>query len=170
MSLSDINIYIIVPILAAIISGGLTVWGVILTIKEDNKIRKKDIRIQNEPLFYVLDPNQDYDNTNIKEFDFKAIEEATGYIQILIKNTDKTPFVLEYVFINNKIYLPQNGTVVDKNDICYLNVHTNDNLLSNKRNEAFIAIKDVLNVEYKYKLNYSKEKNYFISGILSDDI
>ena len=169
MSLSDINIYIIVPILAAIISGGLTVWGVILTIKEDNKIRKEDIRIQNEPLFYILDPNQDYDSTNIKEFDFKAIEEATGYIQILIKNTDKTPFVLEYVSINNKVYLPQNGTVVDKNDIFYLNVHTNDNLMANKVNKAYIAIKDVLNIEYKYKLIYSKEKNYFASGILSDE-
>ncbi len=160
---------VIIPIVASAIGGGLTVWGVILTIKEDNKIRKEDIRIQNEPLFYILDPNQDYDTTNIKEFDFKSVEQASGYIQILLKNTDKTPFVLEYININGKTYLPQNGTVVDKNDLFYLNVHTNDNLMANKKNTAFIAIKDVLNIEYKYKLNYSKEKNYFASGILIDE-
>ena len=169
MEFNEMLTLIIIPLVAAIVSGGLTVWGVILTIKEDNKIRKEDIRIQNEPLFYILDPNQDYDNTNIKEFDFKAVEDATGYIQILLKNTDKTPFVLEYVNINGKTYLPQNGTVVDKNDLFYLNIHTNDNLMANKVNKAYIAIKDVLNIEYKYKLNYSKEKNYFASRILIDE-
>jgi hypothetical protein len=169
MEFNDLLTQVIIPLVAAVLGGGLTVWGVILTIKEDNRIRKEDIRIQNEPLFYILDPNQDYDNTNIKEFDFKAVEQATGYIQILLKNTDKTPFVLEYVNINGKTYLPQNGTVVDKNDIFYLNIHTNDNLVANKTNKAFIAIKDVLNIEYKYKLIYSKEKNYFASGILSDE-
>ena len=169
MEFNDLLTLVIVPLVAAVLGGSLTVWGVILTIKEDNKIRKEDIRIQNEPLFYILDPNQDYDNTNIKEFDFKAIEQATGYIQILLKNTDKTPFVLEYVNINGKTYLPQNGTVVDKNDLFYLNIHTNDNFMANKVNKAYIAIKDVLNIEYKYRLNYSKEKNYFASGILIDE-
>lgn len=169
MEFNELLTMVIIPLVSAIIGGGLTVWGVILTIKEDNKIRKEDIRIQNEPLFYILDPNQDYDNTNIKEFDFKSVEEAKGYIQILFKNTDKTPFVLEYININGKTYLPQNGTVVDKNDIFFVNVHTNDNLMSNKTNNAFMAIKDVLNIEYKYKLIYSKEKDYFASGILSDE-
>lgn len=169
MEFNDLLTLVIIPLVSSVIGGGLTVWGVILTIKEDNKIRKEDIRIQNEPLFYILDPNQDYDNTNIKEFDFKSVEEAKGYIQILFKNTDKTPFVLEYININGKTYLPQNGTVVDKNDIFFVNVHTNDNLMSNKNNNAYMAIKDVLNIEYKYKLIFSKEKNYFASGILSDE-
>ena len=169
MEFNDLLTLVIIPLVSSVIGGGLTVWGVILTIKEDGRIRKEDIRIQNEPLFYILDPNQDYDNTNIKEFDFKSIEEAKGYIQILFKNTDKTPFVLEYININGKTYLPQNGTVVDKNDIFFVNVHTNDNLMSNKTNNAFMAIKDVLNIEYKYKLIYSKEKDYFASGILSDE-
>lgn len=169
MEFNDLLTLVIIPLVSSVIGGGLTVWGVILTIKEDSRIRKEDIRIQNEPLFYILDPNQDYDNTNIKEFDFKSIEEAKGYIQILFKNTDKTPFVLEYININGKTYLPQNGTVVDKNDIFFVNVHTNDNLMSNKTNNAFMAIKDVLNIEYKYKLIYSKEKDYFASGILSDE-
>ncbi len=169
MEFNDLLTLVIIPLVSSVIGGGLTVWGVILTIKEDSRIRKEDIRIQNEPLFYILDPNQDYDNTNIKEYDFKSIEEAKGYIQILFKNTDKTPFVLEYININGKTYLPQNGTVVDKNDIFFVNVHTNDNLMSNKNNNAYMAIKDVLNIEYKYKLIYSKEKDYFASGILSDE-
>ena len=169
MEFNDLLTLVIIPLVSSVIGGGLTVWGVILTIKEDSRIRKEDIRIQNEPLFYILDPNQDYDNTNIKEYDFKSIEEAKGYIQILFKNTDKTPFVLEYININGKTYLPQNGTVVDKNDIFFVNVHTNDNLMSNKTNNAFMAIKDVLNIEYKYKLIYSKEKDYFASGILSNE-
>lgn len=169
MEFNDLLTLVIIPIVSSVIGGSLTVWGVILTIKEDSRIRKEDIRIQNEPLFYILDPNQDYDNTNIKEYDFKSVEEAKGYIQILFKNTDKTPFVLEYININGKTYLPQNGTVVDKNDIFFVNVHTNDNLMSNKTNNAFMAIKDVLNIEYKYKLIYSKEKDYFASGILSDE-
>ena len=51
---------VVLPIGCALISGGLTVLGVLLTIKHENKKNKETIRLSNKPIFYRIDPQQEF--------------------------------------------------------------------------------------------------------------
>lgn len=46
---------VVLPIGCALISGGLTVLGVLLTIKHENKKNKETIRLSNKPIFFRIE-------------------------------------------------------------------------------------------------------------------
>ncbi len=141
MNSNEIVTSIVIPIISTLIGGLITLIGVIITIRSENKKskkeleihekeRKEEIRLMNEPLFYILDPMQDYDYKKAVEFVFLSNEEDTYSSQIIFKNTDKIQIILDYISINGKKYYPSNGTVVDKNVIFYISVFSSSKLLN----------------------------------------
>ena len=54
MSFNDILFYIIIPIVSAIIGGGVTFIGVLITIGNEKKNRKNDMIIANKPILYHI--------------------------------------------------------------------------------------------------------------------
>lgn len=163
MKCNDIITNIVIPIISSIISGGLTLIGVLITIKSENRKRKEEIRIANKPLFYILDPKQEYDYQSTVSFYFNSeneTKESNNYIYGIIKNTDKAILIFDCIQIGDKKYYSLNGNVVDKNVIFNLYINTTEK--TNNETIIFI-IKDSLNNQYKYELTYSEENSKFIS-------
>lgn len=55
MSKNEIIINIIVSLLSSLIGGGLTVIGVILSIRHENKMKKKEIQKENVKTLILYD-------------------------------------------------------------------------------------------------------------------
>ena len=169
MNCNEIVVGIIIPIIAAIIGGALTLSGVLISIKFERKKHDEEIKRACEPLFYVLDYAQEYDYKSATTFYFESDDGGDGNISIIFKNTDKIQLILDYISFNNKKYFPQNGSVVDKNMVFYINIRSYANILNKNENNIYLVIRDVLNNKYKYKIIYSKEKEKFISGVLQPE-
>lgn len=155
---------VVLPIGCALISGGLTVLGVLLTIKHENKKNKETIRLSNKPIFYRIDPQQEFDSKSAHYFQFNFNFEKDGTeIEGIFKNTDNSILILDRVISNGKEYYPSFGKVVDKNITFYLYVYLDENI--NSDDEIIIIVKDVLNNEYKYKIEFEMIKDRNIACI-----
>ena len=94
---------VVLPIGCALISGGLTVLGVLLTIKHENKKNKETIRLSNKPIFYRIDPQQEFDSKSAHYFQFNFNSEKDGTeIEGIFKNTDNSILILDRVISNVK--------------------------------------------------------------------
>lgn len=166
MYTDNFNIWldIVLPIACAFISGGLTVLGVLLTIKYENKKNKETIRLSNKPIFYRIDPQQefDYKGAHYFHFNFNSKKDGTE-IEGIFKNTDNSILILDRVVANGEKYYPSFGKVVDKNITFYLYIYLDDNLNSN--DELIIIIKDVLDNEYQYRIEFEKDKDRNIACV-----
>ena len=165
MDSKEILIYIVIPIISACIGGGLTLIGVLLTMKYENKKRKEEIKAANKPLFYVIDPMQQYDNKNSSDFDFvnEEIGTSRSFITIILKNTDKTILVLDYISINSIKYYPKNGNIVDKNTIFNVYIHIPTGEKVDYNSNIVFSIKDSVGNNYKYKLSYKDKTSNYIT-------
>lgn len=160
----NVWIDIILPIGCALISGGLTVLGVLLTIKHENKKDKETIKLSKKPIFYRIDPQQEFDSKGAHYFQFNFNSKKDGTeIEGIFKNTDNSILILDRVVANGKEYHPSFGKVVDKNITFYLYVYLDENINSN--DEIFIVVKDVLNNEYRYKIEIEKIKDRNIATV-----
>lgn len=161
MDCNQIIIDIIIPIISSLIGGGLTLIGVLITIKFENKKRKEEIRIANKPLFYLINPMQKYDYKNASDFEFTSKdEEVNGFVEIIFRNTDNAILVFDNISVNGKKYYSQNGNIVDKNTTFNIYLYpSKDTKIADA--EIVFSINDSLNNNYKYKLGYkSKESKY----------
>lgn len=161
MSKIEILKDIIIPILAAIIGGLFTFIGVYITIIHEKKKDKEKLVLANKPLFYRIDPMQEYNYKQAVDF-YLAKENRNkkeGQIFGIIKNTDNSIFIIEEVIINEMIYKPLHGNVVDKNQIINLYIEVSKKL--NDSDEFIMIIRDVMNNKYKYKIEYKfKSEDY----------
>lgn len=142
---------IIIPIVASIIGGLFTVFGVYLTIKYEKQKDKEEKILSHKPLICRLDPMQQYDYKDTEDFQLTDCDmEEKGKIFGVIKNTDNAILLIEGVSVNGKLYKPVYGNVVDKNKIFNLYVHVNEKI--SKNDELIFIVKDIMENEYKYKL------------------
>lgn len=155
---------IVLPIGCALISGGLTVLGVLLTIRHENKKNKETIKLSKKPIFYRIDPQQEFDfkGAHYFQFNFHSKKDGTE-IEGIFKNTDNSILILDKVVANGKEYYPSFGKVVDKNITFYLYVYLDENI--NSDDELFMVVKDVLNNEYHYKIEIEKIKDRNIATV-----
>lgn len=155
---------VVLPIGCALISGGLTVLGVLLTIKHENKKNKETIRLSNKPIFYRIDPQQEFDYKNAHYFQFNFNSQSKGTeIEGIFKNTDNSILILDKVIVGNEEYYPSFGKVVDKNVTFYLYVYLNENIKND--DEVNIIVKDVLNNEYQYRIEFENNKDSNIASV-----
>ena len=162
MEWNRIIIDIIIPIVSALIGGGLTLIGVLLTIRFENKKRKEEIRISNKPLFYLIDPMQNYDSKNTADFEFNAKNvDTNGFLEIIFRNTDNAILLFDYISIDGEKYYSQNGNIVDKNTTFCIYLYPNKNIKIDEAN-IIISINDSLNNNYKYQLGFKTNKSKYI--------
>ena len=127
--MKEINVCvdILLPILCALISGGLTLFGVILTLKHGNKKDEETIKIFYKPRFYRIDPNQISNIKNDHYFCYSFLPEKKGTsIRGYFKNTDHSTFVLDKIIIGRKACISNYEYLVDKNTVFYLHICFND--------------------------------------------
>ena len=165
MECNEIITNIIMPIVSALIGGGLTLVGVLITIKSENKKRKEEIRIANKPLFYVINPMQKYEYKNSSDFEFRNEddEKSDGFIPIIFKNTDNAILVLDYISINGKKYYSMNGNIVDKNTTFNIYLYVCNEAKVDFNANIVFAIKDSIGTRYKYELSFHDEKSEYIT-------
>ena len=143
---------IIIPIVSAIIGGLFTFLGVCITIKHEKKKEKEAERLSNKPLFYRLDVRQKYDYNKAVDFclGVSNFDDKAGQIFGVIKNTDNAILIIKGVSVNNKLYKSLYGNIIDKNQIA--NVYVNVSKKLDESDEIIFIIKDVMENEYKYKV------------------
>ena len=152
---------IIIPIVSAIIGGLFTFLGVFITIKHEKKKEKEEERLANKPLFYRLDLRQEYDYNKAVDFCLGVgnFDDKAGQIFGVIKNTDNAILIIEGVSVNNKLYKSLYGNVIDKNQI--VNVYVNVSKKLDESDEIIFIIKDIMENEYKYKVEVQyKDSEY----------
>ncbi len=161
----DVIIPIVIPIFSALIGGLLTLWGVVLTIKNQDERIKEEKRLSIKPYFYASHPYQ---------VDPRLGTAATYYILSpdgkregklisgIIENTDNAVFILKNVRIGSEYYYPKHGKVIDKNKIFHLNIYAKE-----VSEDICLTVTDVMENEYYYKITYEKksEKNYQIESV-----
>ena len=152
---------IIIPIVSAIIGGLFTFLGVFITIKHEKKKEKEEERLANKPLFYRLDLRQEYDYNKAVDFCLGVgnFDDKAGQIFEKKKNTDNAILIIEGVSVNNKLYKSLYGNVIDKNQI--VNVYVNVSKKLDESDEIIFIIKDIMENEYKYKVEVQyKDSEY----------
>ena len=163
MTQKELIIYIIIPLISALLGGGLTVLGVLISIKHENKKRRDEEVKAKKPLFCLIDPTQDYNYKNTVQYDFINEElNSKGWIVAMFKNTDNSILVLDNIKVDNNIYHPSNGTLVDKNLIFYTYIHVDINTIVDTGTFIIMTVKDTLGNQYKYRLGFNNSECRYI--------
>ncbi|MFR6022206.1 MAG: hypothetical protein ACLUHC_04670 [Clostridia bacterium] len=167
--MSDLNIIsdVIIPIVASLIGGLLTLGGVIITINSQNKKDKEANKMRIKPYLYANNPYQiirGLDNADSFVMLNENGEKGDYEIEGIIKNTDNAILILRNVIIDGKYYYPEHGNVIDKNTVFYLYVFPNK--IENDSN-IYLTITDVMNNEYYYKMtcSFDGKKYYGINAL-----
>ena len=149
-----------VPIISAMIGGGLTLLGVIITIHAQNKKDKDDKKNSLKPYFYICHPLQvATEIQKATEYNIVPLDnEDTEYkVQGIIQNTDNAIFILKSVRIGSQYYYPESGKVIDKRELFYLNIYSKQ-----ISEDICLTITDVMENEYTYIAVCSKTReNYY---------
>lgn len=139
-----------IALLAAFIGGAMTLFGVLLTIKSDEKQNKQIIIEKNKPQLFIPIRFDIIDAVNIvitPDSDNKNCNKAFNN-KIYIKNSDKAPYVFEKLVINETEYKPKNGSYVEKGELLCLLFYAEKTF-----KEAFLHIKSSSNEKYVYKVS-----------------
>ena len=115
---------VIIPIICALIGGGLTMWGVQRTLKAQ-RIESDRIRIQEaKPYLFAKHPMRAPAWDSIPQLPLKSAEgDRCDYaLQCYVKNSDNGIAVVKKVTTDNHTYIPTEGNVIDKDCVTGLNI------------------------------------------------
>lgn len=162
MDCKEVVTGIIVPIVSAIIGGLLTMWGVIHTIRHENKCRKEDEHKLYKPLFMSIPVYDDRVDRNTIVVNLESDEDKGMYslLQGYIKNLDFSHFIIDKVVVNDTAYSPYANSVIEKNSAISIGVYGSQQEV----NTAALYISDVLGNKYVYNIifEYNQESGYRI--------
>lgn len=109
------------------IGGGITLLGVILTIKAENKKGKRDYLEKIKPFFVVESTNElNIEKTNIKQIwvnddslkDFGGDQIIYHWNYLLISNVGESVCMISYIKINNEKYTSFDNIPIKPGDFC----------------------------------------------------
>lgn len=157
---------VIIPLIAALIGGGLTMWGVVYTIKSQRKDEEKRRRDAVRPFLYSCPKEPGYQKPIMKMYVFSNPDEPCmgqdmAYFGI-IKNTDNGIMILDRVETENNRYYPEADTVVEKNQMFELKVRwiiSGNETLKDVR----LFVKDIYGNEYQYPASLDENSRCFFS-------
>lgn len=166
MTWQEIITNIIIPLISAIVGGLLTLIGVIITIKNQNKKNKQDLYEQYRPYFGIVHDVSDQCCRNYKDIirvDFCIDEkECNEYmIHMYILTSDKNCFSFDSIEINGIVYKVHVSTFAIKEQMYELYV-VGKNIVNIET--AFLILIDGINRKHKYKLfgEQKEGKTYFV--------
>lgn len=112
-----------ISIFSAIIGGICTLGGVLVTYFVDrNRLRQK-MKTDTKPEIFVPG-NYDFAlATRIRMVDGKGTDDFVPNYHIVLKNSDKAPFVIEKMKADESSYLPTSVTYIEKDLLFYLSFY-----------------------------------------------
>lgn len=166
MTWQEIIFNIIIPLISALIGGSLTLIGVIITIKSQNKKNNQDLCEQYRPYFGIVHDVSDQCYKNSKDtirVDFCNDEnEYDVYmLHMYILTSDKNCFSFESIEINGIIYKVHVSTFAIKEQMYELYVVGKSIV---KIESAFLVLIDGINKKHRYKLfgEQKEGKTFFV--------
>jgi len=159
---------IIIPLISALIGGGLTLVGVIITIRHTNKTIRNDYISKYKPSFKLRNPMDDFDLKYSKPLMFKGgnCGENSKKILGMFTNTDKANFEIDSIYVNGECFRIDINRYIAKSEdfdfsLCIdktLNVETLE-----------LKVLDEQNNVYRYKLDFitNEKGNLEITKIIN---
>ena len=141
---------VIIPIICALIGGGLTMWGVQRTLKAQ-RIESDRIRIQEaKPYLFAERPVRATAWNSIPKLVLES-EEGNSCdlpVRCYVKSTDNGIAVVKKVTTDNCTYIPIEGNVIDKDCVTGLNIFPVDKTEMMRGWKLFVE--DIYGNEYCY--------------------
>lgn len=146
----NVVVDIVIPMLAALVGGGITMWGVVYTIKHEQKDTHEQTRKTAKPWIFSLDKFEHYDYKNAGQIKLEGISPLgeDSKLPFILRNTDNGIGIIEKFITANNEYLPVIGRILEKNSVNYVVVYLNQN--ENLKDMRFI-IRDVYGNRYQYR-------------------
>ena len=158
----------VISLISALIGGGLTLLGVICTLKAQKKEEFNSRKLEVKPWLFSFDERQDYDPTGMVSYRMEVggtyHSGTNSYFTGVIKNTDNGIALLDRVETKNNTYYPSCGNVIDKNALFILRIVLADGTENLK--DMYLYVKDVYGNSYRYEL--FQNGNKFKLGICED--
>jgi len=162
----DVLVDIIIPILAAFLGGGITMWGVVRTIKYERKNAQEQAIQAAKPWIFSLDALEHYDYKNAGDIKLEGNsplrKEST--LQFILRNTDNGIGIIEKFVTEKNEYIPVIGRILDKNSINHVTVFLNKN---ESLKDMHFIVRDVYGNRYNYRAYQTDnpDKGYHIEEI-----
>lgn len=146
----DIFTDIIIPLLAALIGGGITMWGVIRTIKHERKNALEQTMQAAKPWIFSLDAFEHYDYKNAGDIKLEGCSPMgeNAKLAFIFRNTDNGIGIIEKFFTQNNEYTPVIGRILEKNSVNNVTVFLSEN---ENLEDMYFIIRDVYGNKYKYR-------------------
>lgn len=141
---------IIVPMIAAFLGGGITMWGVVRTIKyERNNSREQALQAA-KPWIFSLDEFEHYDYKNAGDIKLEgnAPMESKPTLSFIFRNTDNGIGIIDKFVTENNEYIPSIGRILDKNSVNHVTVLLNEN---ENLKDMYFVVRDVYGNKYRYR-------------------
>ena len=141
---------VIIPIICALVGGGLTMWGVQRTLKAQ-RIESDRIRIQEaKPYLFAKHPMRAPAWDSIPQLPLKSAEGDSGDygLQCYVKNSENGIAVVKKVTTDNHTYIPTEGNLIDKDCVTGLNIFLVDKTETMHGWKLFVE--DIYGNEYCY--------------------
>ena len=147
---------IIIPILCALIGGGLTMLGVQRTLKAQ-RIESDRIRIQ-EARPYLFTEHSMRTPNSIPQLLLKSAEDnSCDYaLRYYVKNSDNGIAVVKKVTTDNCTYIPTEGNVIGKDCVTCVNIFLADKAETMQGWKLFVE--DIYGNEYCYPMTLNGNK------------
>lgn len=159
---------IAIPLISALIGGGLTLLGVRCTLKAQEKEYTINRKLEAKHWLFSFDERQDYDPTGMVRYRMEMGGtyhfEKNSCLTGIIKNTDNGIALLDRVETKTNTYYPSCGNVVDKEALFVLSIVLAEGTETMQNMRLFV--KDIYGNSYKYEL--FKNGNKFKLGICEE--
>lgn len=142
----------VVPIIAAVISGGLTLLGVRKTIKNSNKQDAENLKKSAKPWVYSVDSKDIYSRSNVVTISLSPVKGKKIYSEsdLYIKNTDNGICIIKCIKTENNTYIPTSLDVVEKNTIARIRVNYGE---KETLKNIVLCVSDVYDNLYEYSID-----------------
>jgi len=142
---------IVIPIVAAVYGGLLTLVGVVLTIKKSDKDRREDEIKKAKPMFaYNMlrqEPKLDVVMQRVCMSDTSEEVQSECDVYVELENSNLSSFEIKRIYHDGNWVIVEGNTTVLPSSKCLLNFRFSD-----KPTSLFLEVEDILGNKYYYQL------------------
>lgn len=160
----------IVAVFAGVVGGVLTLVGVLMEIRHQEKVRKeekleRDIENKNQrireitPIMGVYNVFQEGDKVKSFNYYVDSSYVISNFLFVAcVKNTDKIGFLVEGIEVNNKLYQNvNNDEYIDKNTMFAIKLYSDKYFVIDS---CYLLVKDIDLNKHRYKIEFNNKGNF----------
>lgn len=172
MNCYKIWVDIIIPLVSAFIGGGITLWGVFLTIKYESKKSRKEYLEKIRPFFVVENENlKSIDVDSIKKIwvnddsskELKEVSTIFHWDSLVLSNVCDNVCMMSYIKINNEQYASFENIPIKSGECCEIKGCPLSSYINEKIDNISLGVLDrefnIYEYELKYRINDCKVDN-----------